>query len=166
MSDESVKSRSLGGRIVQMVTRGPVAVFLVVVALLWLVPTVGLLVASFRSAGDNGATGWWTAILHPAQLTLSSYGNVLSDPDMIQSFWNTALITVPASVLVVMVAAAAAYAFAWIRFRGRDWLFLVVVGLLVVPLQIALIPVAKLFGEEPSRQVRDDLQRFKELMEG
>jgi alpha-glucoside transport system permease protein len=145
MSDESVKSRSLGGRIVQMVTRGPVAVFLVVVALLWLVPTIGLLVASFRSAADNGATGWWTAILHPAQLTLASYGNVLSDPDMIQSFWNTALITVPASVLVVIVAAAAAYAFAWIPFRGRDWLFLVVVGLLVVPLQIALIPVARLY---------------------
>jgi alpha-glucoside transport system permease protein len=117
----------------------------VVVALLWLVPTVGLLVASFRSAADNGATGWWTAILHPAQLTLASYGNVLSDPNMIQSFWNTALITVPASVLVVIVAAAAAYAFAWIPFRGRDWLFLVVVGLLVVPLQIALIPVARLY---------------------
>jgi alpha-glucoside transport system permease protein len=130
---------------VQAVTRGPVAVFLVVVGLLWLVPTVGLLIASFRNAADNGATGWWTAILHPAQLTLESYKNVLGDPDMIKSFWNTALITVPASVLVVIVAAAAAYAFAWIPFRGRDWLFLVVVGLLVVPLQIALIPVARLY---------------------
>jgi alpha-glucoside transport system permease protein len=109
------------------------------------VPTIGLLVASFRSAADNGATGWWTAILHPAQLTLASYGNVLSNPDMIQSFWNTALITIPASLLVVIVAAAAAYAFAWIPFRGRDWLFLVVVGLLVVPLQVALIPVARLY---------------------
>jgi alpha-glucoside transport system permease protein len=149
MSDESVTSappsRGLAGRIVHVVTRGPVAVFLVVVGLLWLVPTIGLLVASFRSAADNGETGWWTAILHPAQLTLQSYGNVLDNPDMIRSFWNTALITVPASVLVVIVAAAAAYAFAWIPFRGRDWLFLVVVGLLVVPLQIALIPVARLY---------------------
>jgi alpha-glucoside transport system permease protein len=149
MSDDPVTgalpSRGLGGRIVQAVTRGPVAVFLVVVGLLWLVPTIGLLVASFRSAADNGATGWWTAILHPAQLTLQSYKNVLDNPDMIQSFWNTALITVPASLLVVVVAAAAAYAFAWIPFRGRDWLFLVVVGLLVVPLQIALIPVARLY---------------------
>jgi alpha-glucoside transport system permease protein len=145
MSDEPATRRGFGGRIVQAVTRGPVAVFLVVVGLLWLVPTIGLLVASFRSAADNGSTGWWTAILHPAQLTLDSYGNVLSDPDMVQSFWNTALITVPASVLVVIVGAAAAYAFAWIRFRGRDWLFLVVVGLLVVPLQIALIPVARLY---------------------
>jgi alpha-glucoside transport system permease protein len=145
MADESVTRRGLGGRIVQAVTGGPVAVFLVVVGLLWLVPTVGLLIASFRNAADNGATGWWTAILHPAQLTLESYKNVLGDPDMIKSFWNTALITVPASVLVVIVAAAAAYAFAWIPFRGRDWLFLVVVGLLVVPLQIALIPVARLY---------------------
>jgi alpha-glucoside transport system permease protein len=122
-----------------------VALFLVVVGLLWLVPTVGLFVASLRSAADNGESGWWTAILHPAQLTLGSYGNVLGNPDMIKSFWNTALITVPASLLVVIVAAAAAYAFAWIPFRGRDWLFLVVVGLLVVPLQIALIPVARLY---------------------
>jgi alpha-glucoside transport system permease protein len=149
MSDESVTSpppsRGLAGRIVHVVTRGPVAVFLVVVGLLWLVPTIGLLVASFRSAADNGETGWWTAILHPAQLTLQSYGNVLDNPDMMRSFWNTALITVPASVLVVIVAAGAASAFAWIPFRGRDWLFLVVVGLLVVPLQIALITVARLY---------------------
>ena len=136
----------LGRRIVQRLTTGPVAVFLVVVALLWLVPTIGLLVASFRDAADNGATGWWTAIVHPAQLTLESYRNVLGNPDMVRSFWNTALITVPASALVVVIAAAAAYAFAWIPFRGRDWLFLIVVALLVVPLQIALIPVARLYN--------------------
>jgi alpha-glucoside transport system permease protein len=135
----------LGRRIVDRLTRGPVVVFLVAVALLWLLPTVGLLVASFRNAADNGSSGWWTAIVHPAQLTLGSYGTVLGNPDMIRSFWNTALITVPASLLVVVIGAAAAYAFAWIPFRGRDWLFLVVVGLLVVPLQVALIPVARLY---------------------
>jgi alpha-glucoside transport system permease protein len=139
------KERTGARRIVQAVTHGPVNVFLTVVALLWLVPTVGLFFASLRDAADNGASGWWTAILHPAQLTLESYKHVLENPDIVRSFWNTVLITLPASILVVIVAALAAYAFAWIPFRGRDWVFLVVVALLVVPLQIALIPVARLY---------------------
>jgi alpha-glucoside transport system permease protein len=122
-----------------------VSVFLTIVALLWLVPTVGLFIASLRNVSDNSESGWWSALAHPAQLTLQSYKNVLDNPDMVRSFWNTMLITVPASVLVVIVAALAAYAFAWIRFRGRDWIFLVIVALLVVPLQIALIPVARLY---------------------
>ena len=132
-------------RIVRAVTHGPVSVFLTIVALLWLVPTVGLFIASLRTTADNSESGWWSALLHPAQLTLQSYKNVLDNPDVIRSFWNTVLITVPASILVVIVAALAAYAFAWIRFRGRDWIFLVIVALLVVPLQIALIPVARLY---------------------
>jgi alpha-glucoside transport system permease protein len=132
-------------RIVRRITRGPVSVFLIAIGLLWLIPTIGLLVASFRSAADTGVSGWWNALVHPAQLTLQSYRNLLDNPDMVRSFWNTALITVPASILVVIVAALAAYAFAWVPFRGRDWLFIVIVGLLVVPLQIALIPVARLY---------------------
>ncbi|MDP9184944.1 MAG: carbohydrate ABC transporter permease, partial [Actinomycetota bacterium] len=132
-------------RIVRAVTHGPLNVFLMVVALLWLVPTVGLFVASLRDAADNGESGWWTAVLRPAQLTLQSYKHIIENPDIVRSFWNTVLITVPASILVVIVAALAAYAFAWIPFRGRDWIFLVVVALLVVPLQIALIPVARLY---------------------
>jgi alpha-glucoside transport system permease protein len=136
---------SMAARIVRTVTHGPVAVFLTIVALLWLVPTVGLFVASLRDAATNSASGWWTALLHPAELTLQSYKHVLENPDLVRSFWNTVLITVPASALVVIVAAFAAYAFAWIPFRGRDWVFLVIVALLVVPLQIALIPVARLY---------------------
>jgi len=132
-------------RIVRAVTHGPVEVFLTIVALLWLIPTVGLFVASLRDAAANNASGWWPALTHPAELTLQSYKHVLENPDLVRSFWNTALITLPASALVVIVAALAAYAFAWIPFRGRDWVFLVIVALLVVPLQIALIPVARLY---------------------
>ena len=132
-------------RIVERVTHGPVNLFLMIVALLWLVPTVGLFIASLRNAVDNSESGWWTALVQPAQLTLQSYKNVLDNPDMVRSFWNTVLITVPASILVVIIASLAAYAFAWIPFRGRDWIFLVIVALLVVPLQIALIPVARLY---------------------
>ena len=130
---------------VGVVAHAPVTLFLTIVAVLWLVPTVGLFVASLRDAATNSESGWWNALLHPAELTLQSYGHVLDNPDLVRSFWNTLLITVPASVLVVVVAALAAYAFAWISFRGRDWLFLAIVALLVVPLQIALIPVARLY---------------------
>jgi alpha-glucoside transport system permease protein len=119
--------------------------FLVFVGLLWLIPTIGLFVASFRTAAESSESGWWTALTKPAQLTLQSYRNLLDDPAMVQSLVNTALITVPACLLVVIIGALAAYAFAFIPFRGRDWVFLVVVGLLVVPLQIALIPVARLY---------------------
>jgi alpha-glucoside transport system permease protein len=134
------------GRMVRAVTHGPATIFLLVVALLWLVPTIGLLAASFRTAADNNASGWWTALTQPAQLTLEPYRNLLGDPEMVRSFANTVLITFPSALLVVVVAALAAYAFAWVRFAGRDWLFIVVVGLLVVPLQVALIPVARLYN--------------------
>jgi alpha-glucoside transport system permease protein len=131
--------------LVRALTRGPAAIVLAVVGVLWLVPTFGLLVASLRTAVDNSETGWWTALTAPAQLTLEPYANLLDDPTMIESLINTALITVPSALLVVLIASLAAYAFAWMRFPGRDLLFLVVVSLLVVPLQVALIPVARLY---------------------
>ena len=136
---------SRSSRLVAAVTRTPAAVALAIVAVIWLVPTIGLLVSSFRSATDNASTGWWTALTAPAQLTLQPYRSLLDDPTMVDSLVNTVLITVPASLLVVGVASLAAYAFAWTRFRGRDVLFLIVVGLLVVPIQVALIPVARLY---------------------
>jgi alpha-glucoside transport system permease protein len=136
---------SASGRLVRALTRAPLNAILIVVALVWLVPTFGLLVSSFRSADANAASGWWTALTKPTELTLAPYKNLLDDPTMLSSLWNTVLITVPSALLVVIVGALAAYAFAWMKFRGRDVVFLVVVGLLVVPLQIALIPVARLY---------------------
>ena len=133
------------GGLVRALTRGPAAIVLAIVGILWLVPTFGLLVASFRTAADSSETGWWTALTMPTQLTLEPYANLLDDPTMVESFINTALITVPSALLVVLIASLAAYAFAWMRFPGRDLLFLVVVSLLVVPLQVALIPVARLY---------------------
>jgi alpha-glucoside transport system permease protein len=128
----------LGGRVVRVV--------LVVVALFWLLPVLGLLVASLRPESDNTASGWWTVFTAPAELTLANYGSLLSDREMLGSLWNTVLIAVPATALVVVIGALAAYALAWIEFPGRDWVTVAVVALLVVPVQIALIPVARLLG--------------------
>jgi len=138
--------RGVVSRLVGRMGGGVVRVLLVLVALFWLMPTFGLLVASLRSGADNSADGWWTVFTRPAQLTFSSYAALLDNDTFVASFWNTVLITVPATALVVVIGALAAYAFAWLEFPGRDWLFLLVVGLLVVPIQMALIPVAKLYG--------------------
>jgi ABC-type glycerol-3-phosphate transport system permease component len=138
--------RNLASRIVTRLGSGVVQMALVLIALFWLVPTIGLLVSSLRSAADNASTGWWNVFAAPSQLTIDNYQKLLDNPTLVQSFWNTVLITVPATLLVVIVSALAAYAFAWLDFPGRDWLFIVVVALLVVPIQVALIPVAKLYG--------------------
>jgi alpha-glucoside transport system permease protein len=140
------KRRGPVGRVADFFSRGAVQIVLLVVGLMWLVPTFGLLIASLRTAGDNAASGWWTVFAKPAELTLETYRNILDDPSMLQALGNTVLITVPTTILLVLIAALAAYALAWVDFRGRDVMFLLIVGLLVVPLQIALIPVAGLYN--------------------
>ncbi|MFB7109292.1 carbohydrate ABC transporter permease [Streptomyces sp. NPDC056190] len=144
---EAVKARpSLGSRLAEAVSGGALRVFLIVVGLFWLVPTIGLLLSSLRAPEDMSASGWWTVFSKPAQLTFGSYQKLLENGDITDSLVNTVLITVPATVLVVLVGSLAGYAFAWMEFPGRDWWFLGVVGLLVVPVQVALIPIAELFG--------------------
>ncbi|MFB7737665.1 carbohydrate ABC transporter permease [Streptomyces sp. NPDC056112] len=144
---EAVRAKpSLGSRLAEAVSGGALRVFLIVVGLFWLVPTIGLLLSSLRAPEDMSASGWWTVFSKPAQLTFGSYRNLLENGDITDSLVNTVLITVPATVLVVLVGSLAGYAFAWMEFPGRDWWFLAVVGLLVVPVQVALIPIAELFG--------------------
>jgi alpha-glucoside transport system permease protein len=143
----TARRRGIARRIVDGVSAGPAALFLALVGVLWLIPSVGLLFASFRPAELQTTTGWWNALLEPAQLTIENYRSLLDDPTMVSAFINTVLITVPSSILLVLIAAGAAYAFAWMRFPGRDALFLVVVGLLVVPLQVGLIPIAQTYGD-------------------
>ncbi|MGW0813676.1 carbohydrate ABC transporter permease [Streptomyces viridiviolaceus] len=139
--------RSLGSRLAEGVSGGLVRVFLIVVGLFWLVPTIGLLLSSLRTPRDLAASGWWEVFTQPSQLTFDAYEELLKNGDITSSLVNTVLITVPATVLVVVIGSLAGYAFAWMEFPGRDWWFLGVVGLLVVPVQVALIPIAELFGE-------------------
>ncbi|SEN58906.1 carbohydrate ABC transporter permease [Actinacidiphila rubida] len=141
------RRRGLAGRLAERAGSGVLRIFLLVVALFWLLPTVGLLLSSLRSPTDITASGWWKVFTSPSQLTAANYHTLLSNSAITDSLWNTVLITVPATLLVVVIGSLAGYAFAWMDFPGRDWWFLVVVALLVVPVQVALVPVAKLFGD-------------------
>ncbi|MFS8104230.1 carbohydrate ABC transporter permease [Lentzea alba] len=136
-----VLSRAMAG-----LGNGAVQVVLALVAVFWLMPVFGLLVASLRDERANSESGWWTVFTKPAELTLDNYVDLMGNTTVLQSFLNTVYIAVPSTVLVVVVAALAAYGLSWIEFPGRVWLTVVVVGLLVMPVQVALIPVAKLFG--------------------
>jgi len=140
------RPRTVGQKIVSFLGRGVVQLVLIVIALFWLVPSIGLFLSSLRSASDSGSSGWWTVLTAPAQLTLDNYANLLTNPTILSSIGNTVLITVPTTILVVVIGSLAGHALAWVQFPGRDWVFIGTVVLLAVPLQVALIPLAQLFG--------------------
>jgi alpha-glucoside transport system permease protein len=111
----------------------------------WIVPTLGLFVSSFRGISAITTSGWWTALAPPFAFTLDNYAHVWSSNNLGTSFFNSFMISIPATVIPVTLAGFAAYAFTWMRFWGRDWLFLALVGLLAVPLQVTFIPLLSLF---------------------
>ncbi|HYD11124.1 MAG TPA: carbohydrate ABC transporter permease [Acidimicrobiales bacterium] len=123
-----------------------ITVFLVVV--LWLIPSLGVLITSFRPEDDVSRSGWWTTIANPfdlGQWTLENYRSVLDAGGFSNAWMNSLAVAIPATVIPMAIAAFAAYAFSWMRFKGREVLFVLVVGLMVVPLQMALIPILRLF---------------------
>lgn len=117
-----------------------------ILMIVWAVPTIGLLISSFRPQADLSTSGWWTALAPPYHFTLDNYRVVVNQNGIGQAFINSLFIAIPATIIPLFVAAVAAYAFSWMEFPGRDVLFVVVVGLLVVPLQTTLIPILKLFA--------------------
>ena len=119
-------------------------VAVIALTLVWIIPTLGLLINSFRPGGTFTTSGWWTALSPPFQFTLESYRHVLGATDLAPSFFNSFMITIPATLIPTAIAAFAAYAFAWMRFPFRDWIFLALVGLLAVPLQLTFIPLLTL----------------------
>jgi alpha-glucoside transport system permease protein len=127
--------------------RWPLHLVLAIIILVWVVPALGLFINSFRPAADIASSGWWTAIVPPYEFTFQNYETVLARQGLGRAFVNSLFITIPATVLVVTIAAFAAFAFAWMNFLGKNVLFIVVVGLLVVPLQVTLIPILRLFAE-------------------
>jgi alpha-glucoside transport system permease protein len=137
--------RTTGEWLAWLAGRAGLHLSLVILTLIWLVPTVGLLITSLRPKGDILGSGWWTILAHP-DLTLANYTNVIVSKGMGQAFLNSIAITVPATILPVLIAALAAFAFAWIPFPGRDALFLGVIALLVIPIQMTFVPVLQLLN--------------------
>jgi alpha-glucoside transport system permease protein len=135
------------GRLNRFLGSMPLHAVVVGISLLWMVPTIGLLVSSFRPRQAITSSGWWEAFQTPFEFTLDNYQAVLSGQGMARSFLNSLIIAVPATILTVLVAALAAYAFSWMNIPGREVLFLIVIGLLVVPIQLTLIPVLRLFAD-------------------
>jgi alpha-glucoside transport system permease protein len=135
----------LAARILRFLGKAPVNIGLAVIALLWLVPTLGLLLTSLLPAGKIASEGWWKVVSKPSLATFKNYDNVFKNNDITKALLTTAEIAVGNTVLLTLVAALAGYAFAWLEFPGRDWLFILVIGLLVVPLQVALIPIFSLY---------------------
>ena len=138
--------RNFSERLSRIVTKSPIHIALAIVGLIWLLPTVGLLITSFRPAAEIFQTGWWEVFGGRLDFTLDNYAEVLGSQGMLEAFINSISITVPATIFPVILAALAAFGFAWVDFPFRDTLFLVVVGLLLVPLQMTLIPLVELFA--------------------
>jgi len=123
----------------------PIHLFMGLVAAFWLLPTFGLFIQSLRRGPDIGQSGWWTVFDNIQSISLESYLRLLQEPGMFNAFLNTFRITLPTTFFVVFLAATAGYALSWISFKGDDTIFLIVVGLMVVPTQMAFIPMARIY---------------------
>ena len=133
-------------RILRVLRRAPVHIALAVIGVLWLMPTIGLLFTSLLTPSDAQAAGWWQVFSEPSIVTFENYANIFQDEGIVSALWVTAQVTLGATILPILVASLAGYAFAWLEFPGRDWIFLGVVALLVVPLQLSLIPIFELYN--------------------
>jgi alpha-glucoside transport system permease protein len=140
-----VPRESVGARIVRILGKAPLQIFLVVVGLLWLVPTIGLFITSIMAPENFSVFGWWKIFSQPSLATWQNYQAIFKNDQITSALVTTLEIAVGGTVLPIIISALAGYAFAWLDFPGRDWLFIVVIGLLVVPLQMALIPIFTLY---------------------
>lgn len=141
------RAASFPARVHAFIARVPVAALWLIVVL-WSVPTVGLLVNSFRDPLAQRLTGWWEMFFHP-EFTLDAYAGALSGQSTgtvsaADAFLNSIAIAVPSTLIPLVIASMAAYAFAWMEFPGRHALFIVVVGMLIVPIQVTLVPLLML----------------------
>jgi alpha-glucoside transport system permease protein len=142
-----VLTESPAGRIGRYLAKTPVYIVLAFIGVLWLMPTLGLFFTSVLDPSVIGRTGWWKVLSAPSQATFDNYREIFHNDAITSSILTTLWISLGGTILPIVVASLAGYAFAWLEFPGRDWLFLVVVGLLVVPIQMALIPIFSLYND-------------------
>ena len=121
----------------------------IAIAFFGTIPTFGLFITSFRPGSDTQSTGWWTVFTDPSftlenyRLALTSGGTALT---LAASFLNSLAITIPVVLFALAIASLIAYAFAWIDFKGRNFFFIFIFALQIVPLQMALVPLLSLFS--------------------
>ena len=132
-------------KILRALAKTPLQVLLAAIGLLWLVPTIGLFITSILPQSEIVTAGWWKIFAHPSLATFSNYSTLFHNAGLTEALKTTAYIAVGNTAIVVVVGALAGYAFAWLDFPGRDWFFVGVIGLLVVPLQMALIPMFRFY---------------------
>jgi alpha-glucoside transport system permease protein len=137
----------VASRIVRVSAKAPVHLVLAFIGVLWLIPTLGLLITSLMGPADFSQMGWWKVVSQPSLATWENYSSLFSNGDIMHSLWVTLQISIGGTILPIFVGALAGYAFAWLDFPGRDWLFIGVIALLVVPLQMALIPMFSLYND-------------------
>ena len=142
-----VLEESTATRIVRFLSRTPVYLLIAFLGVLWLIPTFGLFFTSVIDSAQISQMGWWEILSKPSEATFENYREIFDNEAITHSLVTTLWIALGGTILPIFVAALAAYAFAWLEFPGRDWLFLVVVALLVVPIQMALIPIFSLYND-------------------
>ncbi len=140
-----IRAHTRSERLVRLLTRTPLHIALVGIAVLWLVPTVGLALTSFRKPPAIASSGWWHSLTQ-WDWTLHNYDSVITATGMGHAWVNSVIITVPATILPLTLGALAAFGFAWVPFPFRDTLFLLIVALMIVPIQTSLVPLLKLFA--------------------
>ena len=149
-STRSDQPKTAAGRVHKRLSTPLATAASIVIAVLWTIPTFGLFISSFRPENQIKTTGWWTFLTDP-QFTLDNYDQVLfgrssSSGQLASYFVNSLVITIPSVLFPIAFAALAAYALAWINFRGRDWIYLGIFALQIVPLQMALVPLLSFFS--------------------
>jgi alpha-glucoside transport system permease protein len=141
-----VIEESFATKALRVIAKAPIHLILVFVGLLWLMPTLGLFLTSLLPAEEIAEGGWWQVLAEPSKLTWANYANLFDNEGMVDAIIRTAIITIGATILPVLIASLAGYALAWLEFPGRDWVFLTIVMLLLIPIQMALIPMFTIYN--------------------